>query len=63
MPHRKNIPLVCMDEQPVQLIGEVQIPLPMEPGKPERYDYHYECNGTAVNLLFTKPLGNWRYSG
>jgi hypothetical protein len=60
LPYRKEFPLVCMDEQPVQLIGEVRIPLPIEPGKVKRYDYHYERNGTAVNFMFTEPLGNWR---
>ncbi len=49
-----------MDEQPVQLIGETKAPLPMEPGKPKRYDYNYERNGTAVNFIFTEPLGKWR---
>lgn len=60
LPYRKNIPLICMDEQPVQLIKEVQKPLPVEPGKPQRYDYHYERNGTTNNFMFTEPLGNWR---
>lgn len=60
LPYNKAKPLVCMDEQPVQLIGEVQAPLPMEPGKLNRYDYHYKRNGTAVNFIFTEPLGNWR---
>jgi hypothetical protein len=60
LPYCKNVPLICMDEQPVQLIGEEQIPLPVEPGKPKRYDYHYKRNGTAVNFMFTEPLGNWR---
>ncbi len=60
LPYRRDIPLVCMDEQPVQLIGEVKVPLPMEPGKPKRYDYNYERNGTAVNFIFTEPLGKWR---
>lgn len=49
-----------MDEQPVQLIKEVQKPLSVEPGKPQRYDYHYERNGTTNNFMFTEPLGNWR---
>src|SRR5437868_14043828 len=43
-------PLVCFDETPVQLIGEVRQPIPAEPGKRERYDYEYRRNGT-VNLF------------
>lgn len=37
-PYNPNIPQICMDEQPVQLIKETRTPLPVEPGKPERYD-------------------------
>ena len=40
-PYDPQVPVVCMDEQPVQLIKETQIPQPLEPGKPERYDYRY----------------------
>ena len=49
-----------MDEQPVQLIKETRMPLPVEPGKPQRYDYEYERNGTTNNFLFTEPLAGWR---
>ncbi|MGH7748603.1 MAG: IS630 family transposase, partial [Candidatus Dormibacteria bacterium] len=40
-------PVVCFDESPTQLIGEVRLPLPAEPGKPERYDCEYSRNGTV----------------
>jgi hypothetical protein len=43
-------PLVCFDESPVQLIGEVRQPIPAKPGQLERYDYEYRRNGT-VNLF------------
>jgi len=43
-------PVVCFDESPVQLIGEVRLPIPAEPGQFERYDYEYRRNGT-VNLF------------
>lgn len=55
-----EVPLVCMDEQPTQLIAETRPTLPQEPGKPERYDYEYERKGTAENFMFTEPLGGWR---
>ncbi|MCP3065754.1 IS630 family transposase [Myxococcus sp. K38C18041901] len=32
-------PVVCFDETPNQLIGEVRTPLPAMPGKPRRYDF------------------------
>jgi hypothetical protein len=43
-------PVVCFDESPVQLIGEVRQPIPADPGQIERYDYEYRRNGT-VNLF------------
>lgn len=56
----EKFPLVCMDEQPVQLVKETRTPLPARPGQPRRYDDHYERAGTANIFLFTEPLGHWR---
>jgi DDE superfamily endonuclease len=60
LPHDPKVPLICMDEQPTQLIAETRPALPQKPGKPERYDYEYERKGTAANFMFTEPLGGWR---
>lgn len=49
-------PVVCFDELPVQLLGEVAPPLPMQAGKPARYDYEYEREGTACLLVAFQPL-------
>ena len=43
-------PVVCFDESPTQLIGEVRLPIPAEPGQLERYDCEYKRNGTASLL-------------
>ncbi len=48
-------PVVCFDESPIQLIGEVRQPIPAEPGQLERYDYEYRRNGT-VNLFVWRIL-------
>lgn len=61
LPYDAQIPLVCMDEQPVQLIKERRKPLPAEPGKPARVDYEYERNGTANVFIFTEPLNGRRH--
>jgi len=45
-------PVVCFDETPTQLIGEVRQPIPAGPGQPERYDYEYKRNGTANLFVF-----------
>jgi hypothetical protein len=52
-------PVVCFDESPTQLIGEVREPIPAAPGQPERYDCEYRRNGTANLFVFLdvhKPL-------
>jgi len=59
-PYNSVVPVICMDEQPTQLIKETRKEIVVEPGKPQRVDYEYERNGTAVNFMFTEPLGSWR---
>ena len=59
-PYDPKRPVVCMDEQPRQLIGEKLIPIPASPGRPFRYDNQYVRNGTVTNFMFCQPLGNWR---
>jgi hypothetical protein len=49
-------PLVCMDELPVQLIGEARTPLPAAPGQPARVDYEYVRNGVCALFVFYEPL-------
>jgi hypothetical protein len=60
LPYNQQVPLVCMDEQPTQLIKETRVPIPAEPGKVVQYDFEYERNGTAVHFIFTEPLAGWR---
>jgi len=55
-PDDPQIPLICMDEQPVQLIRETRAPSPARPGQPPREDHEYERNGTANIFMFTAPL-------
>src|ERR671938_739017 len=40
-------PVVCFDESPTQLIGEVRQRIPPEPGRVERFDYEYRRAGTG----------------
>ena len=53
-------PVVCMDEQPVQLFREVYGPIPATKNHPKRVDYEYERAGTASIFMFTEPLAGWR---
>jgi hypothetical protein len=56
LPLDEKRPLVCFDERPVQLLGEVVTPLPMKAGKAVRCDYEYEREGTACLLVAFEPL-------
>lgn len=56
LPHDEKLPVVCFDELPVQLLGEVVSPLPMKAGKPKREDYEYERGGTCSLLVAFEPL-------
>jgi len=60
LPYNPKRPVVCMDEQPRQLIGEELVPIPAKPGQVLRYDNQYVRNGTVCNFMFFQPLGNWR---
>jgi len=53
-------PVVCFDESPTQLIGEVRQPIPAKPGKPLRYDCEYRRNGTANLFVFLDAHRSWR---
>jgi transposase len=54
-------PVVCFDESPIQLIGEVRQPIPAGPGQPERYDYEYCRKGTANLFVFLDAHKSWRH--
>ena len=60
-PYDPHYPMVCFDEVPYQLIGEKQKSLPLQPGKPQRYDYEYCRQGTCNLFLFLQPLAGWRH--
>jgi DDE superfamily endonuclease len=60
-PHDPDYPLVCLDESSKQLIAETRVPVPMKPGRPARYDYEYERNGTANLFMVFAPLEGRRH--
>ena len=53
-------PVICFDESPTQLIGEVRPPIPAEPGQLERYDCEYKRNGTVNLFVFLDAHRPWR---
>ena len=59
-PYDPKHPVLCMDEQPVQLLKETRMPIPATKDHPRRVDYEYERAGTASVFLFCEPLVGWR---
>jgi hypothetical protein len=59
-PYNPAIPVICMDEQPVQLLKETRQPIPATTTHAKRVDYEYERAGTANIFMFTEPLAGWR---
>ena len=55
-PYNPKEPVVCMDEKPLQLLGEVREPLPMKPGETAIIDSEYLRNGTCSIFAFIEPL-------
>lgn len=55
-----NMPVICIDEASKQLVKETRLPIPAQPGQPERVDYEYERNGTANLFMVCEPMIGWR---
>jgi hypothetical protein len=55
-PYDEKRPVVCMDETNKQQLKEVRAAIPIEPGKPERFDTEYERNGTSNIFISFEPL-------
>jgi hypothetical protein len=60
-PRDPDYPLVCLDETSKQLLAETRVPIPMKAGRPARFDYEYERNGTANLFMMFAPLEGWRH--
>jgi transposase len=71
--YNSQMPVICMDEKPVQLLDEIRErvgaqPLStdpdtgiLKPGKIEKIDSEYIRCGTASIFMFTEPLRGWRH--
>lgn len=60
-PDDPDYPVICLDESTKQLVKETRIPIPAQPGQPERIDYEYERNGTANLFMLCEPITGWRH--
>ena len=60
LPYDSRRPVVCMDEQPIQLVSHKRKPLPAIPGHCAKVDYEYVREGMCNAFMFVEPLGKWR---
>jgi hypothetical protein len=61
-PYNPARPVICMDEKPFQMLGEVCEAIPMKPGEVGKVDSEYKREGTCSIFIFTEPLAGWRYA-
>jgi len=58
-PFDRKRPVVCMDEQPKQLIREARTPIKTSTGQ-QLIDHEYIREGICTVWMFNEPLGGWR---
>jgi len=56
LPYQVDYPVVCFDERPCFLIGDIIEPIAMQPGKPAKAHYSYQKNGSCNLLAAIEPL-------
>ncbi len=59
-PYDALAPVLCMDEQPVQLVQETRQTIAATAEHPKRVDYEYKRAGVANVFMFAEPLACWR---
>ena len=62
LPYNPNRPVICMDEQLYQLLGEARRPMEMKPRSKKKFDSEYVRNGTCSIFMLCKPLACWRHT-
>ena len=60
-PYDPKRPVVCFDETSKQLVAGKRRPIPARAGRPERFDYEYQRNGTRKLFMTCEPLAGWRH--
>ena len=57
--YHNDFPFVCIDEAMKQLVPETRTPTSAQSGKPKRFDYQYQRNGTANLFMVSDPVEGW----
>jgi DDE superfamily endonuclease len=59
-PRDLEVPVVCMDEKPYQLLGHTREPIPAAPGSDAKVDSEYLRCGTCSIFVWVEPLAGRR---
>lgn len=60
-PYDPRQPVICLDEQPYQLLDDVRPAERAAPGKPAKQDYEYRRCGTCSIFVAVEPKGGRRF--
>ena len=61
LPYKEEIPVVCMDEKPYQLLDHILSPLQVKPGSVRKEDVEYKRKGTCSIFVLAQPLADYRH--
>ena len=62
LPYNEDVPVICIDEKPYQLLDEKRTPIPMKKGTPLRVDNEYKREGTCSIFVMVEPLRGWHHA-
>jgi DDE superfamily endonuclease len=60
-PYDPQRPMICFDEQNLQLLKQTRTPIPVRPGHPRREDHEYKRNSTRNLFIFAEPKAGKRH--
>ena len=61
LPYKEEVPGVCMDEKPYQLLDQVQKPFQVKHGSIRKEEAEYKRKGTCSIAAFVQPRANYRH--
>jgi DDE superfamily endonuclease len=61
-PYDPQRPMICFDEQSLQLLKHPRAPIPVRAGHPRREDHEYKRNGTRNLFIFSEPKAGKRHT-
>lgn len=62
LPYDPQRPMICFDEQNIQLLKQTRAPIPVRPGHPRREDHEYKRNSTRNLFIFAEPKAGKRHT-